>query len=119
MWLLAVDGAGTPGDREDLFDWLRGRPELRGYVRSVQGPAVEGALGASAGHLIAVGSGGLLSVLAGSLQSWFAQPRPRRDGVIIKISRENGKEEIEVLAGRAADVESLMRSLTVHPDRAD
>ena len=66
-----------------------------------------------------LGSGGLLSVLAGSLQSWFAQPRPRRDGVIIKISRENGKEEIEVLAGRAADVESLMRSLTVHPDRAD
>jgi hypothetical protein len=45
--------------------------------------------------------------------------RPRRDGVIIKISRENGKEEIEVHAGRAADVESLMRSMTVHPDRAD
>ena len=68
MWLLAVDGAGTPGDREDLFDWLCGRPELRGYVRLVQGTAVEGALGASAGHLIAaaVGSGGLLSVLAGS-----------------------------------------------------
>lgn len=39
--------------------------------------------------------------------------------MIIKISRENGKEEIEVLAGRAADLESLMRSLTVHPDRAD
>jgi Effector Associated Constant Component 1 len=121
MWLLAVDGAGTPEDLEDLFDWLRGRPELRGYVRSGQGPALEGALGASAVDLIsvAIGSGGLLSVLAGSLQSWFAQPRPRRNGVIIKITREDGKEEIEVHAGRSANVESLMRSMTAHPDQAD
>lgn len=119
--MLAVGGTGTPEDREDLFGWLRGRPELRAYVQPVQGPAVEGALGASAMDLIsvAIGSGGLLSVLAGSLQGWFAQARPRRDGVIIKITREGGKEEIEVHAGRAADVESLLRSLAVRADQAD
>jgi outer membrane biogenesis lipoprotein LolB len=101
------------GDRavgiESLSDWLRGEPELAGRLR-VAGPTPgEGELGALTEVLVvAVGSGGTLSVLATSLKTWLAQPR--RSDVRIRVRREGG-ETVEIDADRidAEQADALLR----------
>ena len=101
------------GDRADgvesLSDWLRGEPELAGRLR-VAGPAPgEGELGALADVLVvAVGSGGALSVLAASLKAWLAQPR--RSDVRIRVQHDGG-ETVEIDANRVGGkhVDALIR----------
>ena len=90
------------GDRADgiesLSDWIRGEPELAGRLR-IAGPMPgEGELGALADVLVvAVGSGGTLSVLAASLKAWLAQPR--RSDVRIRVQQEDGRT-VEIDADR-------------------
>jgi membrane-associated two-gene conflict system component 1 (EACC1) len=90
------------GDRatgvESLSDWLRGEPELAGKLR-VAGPTPgEGQLGTLADVLVvAVGSGGTLSVLATSLKAWLAQPHGQH--VRIRVQRDGG-ETVEIDADR-------------------
>ena len=101
------------GDRavgvESLSDWFRGEPELAGRLR-VAGPMPgEGELGALADVLVvAVGSGGALSVLATSLKAWLAQPR--RSDVRIRVQRDGG-ETVEIDANRidGERVDALIR----------
>jgi Effector Associated Constant Component 1 len=94
---------------ESLSDWLRGEPKLTGRFR-VDGPVPgEGELGALADVLVvAVGSGGTLSVLATSLKAWLAQPR--RSDVRIRLQRDGG-ETVEINANRIDDerVDALIR----------
>jgi Effector Associated Constant Component 1 len=101
------------GDRavgiESLSDWLRGEPELAGRLR-VAGPMPgEGELGALADVLVvAVGSGGTLSVLATSLKAWLAQPHGQH--VRIRLRRDGG-ETVEIDANRidAEQADALLR----------
>jgi hypothetical protein len=101
------------GDRaagiESLSDWLRGEPELAGRVR-VAGPAPgEGELGALADVLVvAVGSGGTLSVLATSLRALLAQPHGQH--LRIRVRRDGG-ETVEIDADRidAGQADALLR----------
>ena len=94
---------------ESLSDWFRGEPELAGRLR-VAGPMPgEGELGALADVLIvAVGSGGALSVLATSLKAWLA--RPRGSDVRIRVQRDGG-QTVEIDASRVDDkrVDALVR----------
>ena len=90
------------GDRavgvESLSDWFRAEPELAGRIRFAGPTPGEGELGALADVLVvAVGSGGALSVLATSLKAWLAQPR--RSDVRIRVQRDGG-ETIEIDANR-------------------
>jgi propanediol utilization protein len=76
----------------------------------VTGPTPgEGELGALADVLVvAVGSGGTLSVLATSLKAWLVQPR----GQHVKIRvRRDGEETVEIDADRinAAQADALLR----------
>jgi Effector Associated Constant Component 1 len=69
----------------------------------------EGELGALADVLVvAVGSGGALSVLATSLKAWLAQPR--RSDVRIRIQRDDG-QTVEIDANRidGEHVDALIR----------
>ena len=90
------------GDRavgiESLSDWFRGEPELARGLR-VAGPIPgEGELGSLADVLVvAVGSGGTLSVLVTSLKAWLAQPR--RSDVRIRVQRDGG-QTVEIDASR-------------------
>jgi Effector Associated Constant Component 1 len=106
---ISCVGGGSAAGVESLSDWLRGEPELAGRLR-VAGPAPgEGELGALADVLmVAVGSGGTLSVLAASLKAWLAQPR--RSDVRIRVQRDGG-ETVEIDANRIDDerVDALIR----------
>lgn len=101
------------GDRavgvESLSDWFRGEPEIARGLR-VAGPIPgEGELGALADVLVvAVGSGGALSVLATSLKAWLAQPR--RSDVRIRVQRDGG-QTVEIDASRVDGerVDALLR----------
>ena len=106
---ISCVGGDRAADVESLSDWLRGEPELAGRLR-VAGPMPgEGELGALADVLVvAVGSGGALSVLATSLKAWLAQPR--RSDVRIRVQRDGG-ETVEIDASRVDGerVDALIR----------
>ncbi|MEV6160745.1 hypothetical protein AB0L71_02215 [Streptomyces sp. NPDC052052] len=92
---------------EELSDWFAQEPDLRGLVRgnTVPGP---GELGAVTDALVvAVGSGGVLSVLAASIKAFLALPR--RSDVRIKVSGRPDGRTVEIDAKRVSDVEAILR----------
>lgn len=102
------------GDRaaglESLSDWLRGEPELAGRVCVLQAMPRSGELGALGDALlVAVGSGGALSVLAMSLNTWLSQPRG--SDVKVTVRGETGRV-VEISADRVDGdrVEALVRT---------
>ncbi|MGI8335855.1 effector-associated constant component EACC1 [Actinomadura scrupuli] len=108
---------GAPGaDVESLGDWLRGEPELAGRVRGEGAAPRPGELGAALDVLVvAVGSGGALTVLGKSLSTWLTQPR--RSQVRIRVKGEAGRV-IEIDADRVdgARIETLLREVLQHSD---
>jgi Effector Associated Constant Component 1 len=106
---LSVKGDEPVGELEELSDWLRQESELRGLVSPaavVPGPGELGAL--SDALVVAVGSGGTLSVLAASLKMFLAQPR--RSDVRIVVTAPDGRR-VELDAKRVSNVEQLLRQL--------
>jgi hypothetical protein len=105
---LRVDDA-TDGV-EDLGQWLRQEPELRGLVQLVRRPPEPGAMGSLAEVLVAVGgAGGVLVVLAESLKVWLN--RPRHAGVKLRIRHGRCREEITITARNGDEVEAILRRL--------
>jgi hypothetical protein len=101
------------GDRarelESLSNWLRGEPELAGRVGVAAANPRAGELGALGEALVvALGSGGTLSVLATSLHAWLSQPR--RSALRIRVQGETGRI-VEISADRVDGrrVEALVR----------
>jgi len=104
---LSVEGDEPAEGLAELSDWLYQESELRGLVSPgdvVPGPGTLGAL--SDLLMVAVGSGGTLSVLATSLKVFLAQPR-RSDVRIVVVSPDRGRVELD--AKRVGDVEQLLR----------
>lgn len=102
---------GDLSDLEALHDWLRDERELSGRVRAVSPDPKAGELGTLTDALIvAVGSGGTISVLAASLKAWLSLPR--RSDVRIRIHRSDGGS-VEIEAKRVdageIDVQSMIR----------
>lgn len=111
---LSVDGDEPVEGLAELADWLREESELRGLVSSGDAVPGRGELGALSDVLmVAVGSGGTLSVLAASLKTFLAQPR--RSHVRIVVTAADGRR-FEVDADRADDVEQLLRQTLGGPD---
>jgi hypothetical protein len=112
---LSVAGDRPVEGLAELLGWLRRESELRGLV--VPGDAVPepGTLGALSDLLmVAVGSGGTLSVLAASLQVFLAQPR--RSDVRIMVASPDGRR-VELDAKRVGDVDvgKLLRQTLGEP----
>ena len=104
---------------ESLSDWLRGEPELVGSVSLAEPEPRPGELGALGDALVvAVGSGGMLSVLASSLNAWLSQPR--KSDVRIRVEREAG-DVVEISADRVdgKHVEKLLRQALGRPTSED
>jgi len=106
IYLSVADDGGHAGGLDSLEEWLRDDRRLSGRVHSdVPGPA-EGQLGALTEALVvAVGSGGTLSVLAASLRGWLSQPR--RSDVTVRVWDSSGRV-VEVSADRV-DAEAVLR----------
>lgn len=107
MWVrVSVVGGDQVAGLESLDGWLRGEPELAGRVRMSAPRPGDGELGAVTDVLmVAVGSGGALSVLATSLRTWLAQPR--RSDIRLRVQGENGS--VVELAADRVDAEALLR----------
>jgi hypothetical protein len=104
---LISDDAGA--GLEDLHEWLRQEPELRGRVAFVEHDLAPGELGSITDALsIAISGGGALSVLAASLKAFFAQPR--RADLRITVRSGDGRS-VEIDAKRIQDVEAVLRAV--------
>ena len=106
---VSCDGRDATVELESLDDWLRGEPALAGRLR-LSGPSPgEGELGAVADALIvAVGSGGTLSVLAASLKAWLTQLR----GSDVRIRIQHDAERLVEIDAKRIDgdrVDALIR----------
>ncbi|CAM3962101.1 hypothetical protein KIPE111705_33575 [Kibdelosporangium persicum] len=103
---LTVRSANADNDLASLAEWLRNERVLRGGVRQMRRPITEGQLGGAFEIIsVAVGAGGLGTVLAGALTTWL-QNRPRTK---IKISR--GDLSVEIEAGKLKDAPALVEKL--------
>ena len=110
-----VGGADAVAGLASLTDWLRRETELQGRIRIVRRPPEPGEMGALVDMLaVAVGGGGILTVLANSLSVWLRQPR--RFTVRISLARPDGTE-VEITGGnlRPEDIEDLLHRFS-HPE---
>jgi Effector Associated Constant Component 1 len=108
---LSVRSANAEDDLIALAEWLRYERELQGGVCQLRRPVVEGQLGGAFEMIsVAIGSGGIGSVLAGALTTWL-QNRPR---TTIKITRADVSVEID--ASRIKDIAALVGKLLENAD---
>ncbi|MGW4646772.1 effector-associated constant component EACC1 [Kitasatospora sp. NPDC004289] len=116
---ISVLGGDPVRELQELDGWLNEEPELRGKVRPRAARPGHGELGAPYDVLIAaIGSGGVVTVLAGSLHGYLT--RPRGADVRISVSSPDGRS-VELEAQRVEDVEALLRQViaaTEEPGRA-
>ncbi|MEW2191241.1 effector-associated constant component EACC1 [Streptomyces microflavus] len=95
---ITVNESDNEGQLESLDSWLRLDPTFRGRTRLSGNPS-EGDLGTAVELLaVAIGSGGVVSVLATSLSAWFQQPK--KSDITLKVTGPNGSN-IEIDATRA------------------
>lgn len=105
---ITVQGSPEGSAIESLVDWLRPEPEFRGRIRESTRSLTGGEMGGAVDALVvAVGSGGVLTVLASTLRSWLQQPRHKD----IRITIENGHGSVDIDAKRisSTDIEVLLR----------
>jgi len=95
-------------DIDDLYRWLVDEPELRPSLQIRRSAPLPGHMGELADILItAVSAGGLLTVLAGSLQGWI-----RRRGLSVRVRSRD--LDVEITADRAEDATELLRQVLNH-----
>lgn len=105
---ISCVGQDSAGGIESLSDWLHGERELAGRLRLTGPVPGQNELGALADVLVvAVGSGGTLSVLATSLKAWLAQPH--KPDFRVRVEGADGLT-VEIDAKRA-DVTSVLTLL--------
>ncbi|MFJ9448457.1 hypothetical protein ACIRRH_42670 [Kitasatospora sp. NPDC101235] len=112
VW-LSVASDDPVEEAAELADWLRHEPELRGRVAFAEAAPEPGELGAITDTLVvAVGSGGALTVLAAALRTYLSQPR-KAD---IRIEARVDDRSVTVTAEHVADVEALLHETLRHLD---
>lgn len=111
---LSLDGVDAVEGLAELHRWLRREPEFRGCIDAMARSAGPDELGTLPDVLsVAVGSSGLLTVLAASLKVFLSQPR--RSDVRITIKAADGRS-VDIDAKRVTDVEALLRNAFDHTE---
>ncbi|MGW1588327.1 effector-associated constant component EACC1 [Streptomyces sp. NPDC002386] len=93
-------------DHLSLFQWLRTERQLEGLVKQERQDLQEGQLGGGFELIsVAIGSGGIATVLAGSLGTWLQN----RSKVTIKVTHAD--RTIEVSATNIQNAQELIQQL--------
>ncbi|MFE3826710.1 hypothetical protein [Streptomyces sp. NPDC059092] len=104
---IRLDSATELDDRLALIGWLRGERGLQGRVHVVPAAPAENELGAGIELLtVSLGSGGIATILAGSLATWLQN---RRTPTKIRISVIRADRTLELETGDAAEAEALIQ----------
>lgn len=108
---LSSNGSTTVDDTISLASWLRSERALQGRIRMARGKPGETELGGAFELIaVAIGSGGLATVLAGSLTTWLQN----RTKVRIRVSR-NG-QTVEINADNVQNAADLIQRMMELPD---
>lgn len=108
--LLTVESDEPMDELALLADWLRQEPDLRGLVTVPRDAPRPGELGSATEVLaVAVGSGGTLSVLAASLQTFLTVRRRATTRVTVRVTPD--ERTITLDTRNAADAVELLREL--------
>jgi hypothetical protein len=119
---IRVEAAGDSS--ASLLTWLRAEPDLRGRVHLAGSPPQPDSLGTVADVLtVAVGEGGVASVLASALIAWI---RRRTGDTVVTLTRPDGSSmEVKATEVRGLSPESVAElvqrvneSLTARPGPA-
>lgn len=104
---IRLESASELDDRLALIGWLRGERGLRGRVHVLPAPPARNELGAGLDLLtVSLGSGGIATVLAGSLATWLQN---RRTPTTIRISITRADRTLELETGDADKAEALIQ----------
>ncbi|WP_326759903.1 hypothetical protein OHB35_24145 [Streptomyces phaeochromogenes] len=99
---ISISGVDGQKQLESLESWLRVDPSFRGRT-NLDGIPAEGDLGTGIELLtVAIGGGGVLSVLLASLNGWLQQPR--KLDIILKVTGPTGAT-VEIDAKRTTSEE--------------
>lgn len=110
---LNSDGSTTADDTISLANWLRSERALQGHIRMVRSKPSEAELGGAFELVtVAIGSGGLATVLAGSLTTWLQN----RTKVRIRISRDG--QTIDIDAHNIQNAADLIQRIMELPDES-
>jgi hypothetical protein len=97
----------TPDELRALHRWLQQEDELRGRVAIENATPARGEMGAVADFLVvAVGSGGAITVLASSISVWL---RHRKSDITVELTETESGRTVKVTAARA-DAEAVIRA---------
>lgn len=111
---------GSPPEAFALKTWFDDLPELRGRSTVEVGPIQVGDLGGVSDVLVvALGSGGAVSVVAGALVRWFTV---RRRSHPLKLTVTSGKKkvsiEVDQTTGSADLITQILRAIDDGEDGA-
>jgi hypothetical protein len=94
-------------DLRALHNWLRHEDDLRGQLQLTRAALHRDQMGGLLDALVvAVGSGGMLAVLAGALSTWISQ---RHSDVKVTVTSEDGRK-VE-FDGHRVDPQIVLREL--------
>ncbi|AHH16645.1 hypothetical protein NONO_c18450 [Nocardia nova SH22a] len=100
------------GDIDELFglvDWFDDDDELRGRVRRLSTPIRPGEMGGVTDVLVvALGTGGIASVLAQSLTAWFTH---RRSDITLTLSAGETQVTVDAKRVKTPEVAQALQAL--------
>ncbi|SCK40882.1 hypothetical protein YUYDRAFT_05039 [Streptomyces sp. ScaeMP-e48] len=106
---LSVEGSAQ--DSEELWDWLRREPSLRGRISRVDSEVQDSTMGTLMEVAVEASVAGGVSAVAGyvgqSLSVWFSQRR-NRSAVTVTL---DGRRQVTVEGLAGDDAERILRSL--------
>ena len=104
---ISLAGDDAP-ELASLYTWLQRDDEFRGMVHPVKAAPQSGEMGGITQALIVtLGSGGTITVLAGTLSAWLSARRTR---ISVDFSVGDRSQRVDIDAANAADAERLFKA---------
>ena len=96
-----------PSFASSLYEWLRTEDDLRGLVALTRGEPKPGQMGDLANIVtVAIGSGGIASVVISSVSTWLTQRQNRQ--ITVKVTAK-GRGSVEITGKDRTEIEALLK----------